>query len=80
MADRPSFWIHDGCAPDGRDHLIGIATGTTPTWWDGDFGRLYAGRHGDWGATDVSGDVPVSLAYRDQRAGASSSASSSTAT
>lgn len=60
----PAFWILDGFAATGRDGLYGIATTTRATWWSNGFGRLYSGRHGDWGVTDLAGDAPVSLAYR----------------
>lgn len=69
MTDAPSFWILDGCTPDHRDGLYGIATTTQATWWANDFGRLYAGRHHTWSQDPISDEAPVSLAYRDARPG-----------
>jgi hypothetical protein len=59
----PSFLILDGCAPNGRNKVFGIATTTRAAWWSNEFGRLYTWRD-VWGAENMSGDAPVSIAYR----------------
>ncbi len=60
----PAFWILDVATPDGRDGLYGLATTTRAGWWASDFGRMYSGRGVTWGMEEMSGDAPVSLAYR----------------
>src|SRR5689334_14027889 len=72
MADEkprpPSFWILDGYAVDGRDGLYGMATTTRGEWWTSDYGRLYSGRHGAWGCTNVSWDAPISVTVQPETA------------